>query len=258
MSMAKAALHGAALLAACAAQAPVCAAPAPAAPAHLPAAGQTDPRVTERATELARLLNSEEIIIGDAASDAKAVELMNQLVAGNADMVDLEKQYPGIAREMAQAMLPIVNRSARERLPQLWERQAALYAKHFNDDELVTLIAFYSSPTGTKLIRVMMASIKPDNMMAEAAASKDLKISSTSVMKDIRATAPQLVDAMDAEDQRALAGLMRSGLVPRLKQLGPQTQELALAWYDESAPWEEAEIDKAMLAVVEARTRTKR
>lgn len=215
-----------------------------------PAATPTDPAVAERATKLATMLNSEAIIIGDAKSDEEALPLIAQLWGSKEDLAAVEKEYPGISVALAREVTPIINRSARERLGELHRRQAALYAANFTAAELDTLIAFYGSPTGIKLMDTMLASIRPNAIMAEASKSEDFRFGSESVLKDIRSTAPAITRVMDDTDKAALVRLATSGLAPRLKALAPQTQTIALEWYNEEAPWEATEIEKAMERVL--------
>ena len=226
-------------------QTPIAAAPPPVA--------ETDAAVAVRAMTLAKTLNSDAIIIGDDKSDAKAVKMATELLGTNEDIKALEAEYPGVSLEMARGMMPIVNRSARERLPVLWQRQADLYGKHFSASELDTLNAFYQSPTGQKLISAMIASIDPKAMVAEAKRSDDFKISASSVLTDIKAAVPDVLKQMDDTDNAALEKLGRSGILTKMKALAPATQTTALVWMGESAPWEDAELEKATEAIVQRR-----
>lgn len=223
---------------------------APPAPVVLPTAELSSPAPREAALTLARLLNSEASIIGDGDDDTKVVSLIRQLAEGEPELVSLEREHPGLMKAMASAILPIINRSERERLPELQRRQAILYGSTFNDADLMTLTQFYSSPTGQKLIAIMNDAIRPNAMLAEMTASPDLKISPASVLKDIAAVKPELAKQMTAEDQEILKAFGRSGLIPRIEAVAPETQAIALAWYDENAPWEEAETEKALASVL--------
>jgi hypothetical protein len=202
------------------------------------------------ALTLARLLNSEAMIIGGTDSTDKARQIMGDLAAANADMKAMEAQHPGFTRTMADAMTPIAVRSMRERLPELWRRQALVYGKRFNDAELETLNAFYASPTGQKIIDRMQQAMGHKAMVAEAAASPDFKFSAKSVQQDKDEAARTMVKALDASDMTVLAMLQKTGLADRIKAMAPETEGNALQWYDEQAPWEEAETEKAMAAVM--------
>ncbi len=102
--------------------------------------------IKELSANLAKILNSEDIAIGDVASDEKAAQLMLQLFGTNEELKKIENEYPGVGKELANVILPIINRQMRLRLPQLQELQSNLYAEHFSAPELAILINFYSSP----------------------------------------------------------------------------------------------------------------
>jgi hypothetical protein len=204
------------------------------------------PSVAERALKLAETLNSEAIIIGDATSDAEAIELIQQVWGSRDELAQLEKENSGITLAFARELLPITNRSMRERLPELHQRQAALYASHFSATELDTLIAFYRSPTGAKLIATTMTSLKPKAIIAEASQSEDFKFSAQAALKDVRATVPDTLKVMDATDKAVLMRFAQSGVAPKMRALAPKTQQLAIDWMNEEAPWEGAEIEKAL------------
>lgn len=210
-----------------------------------------DALIAQRALALARILNRESLILGDARSDAQVLALIEQMFSANADLAALEKEHPGVSREMTVALLPIINRSTRERLPQLWERQAALYARTFTAVELDTLIAFYSSPTGQKLIRVMQENMQTEHSLAELKKDGEFNLSANSVLADVHATGSKIVGQMDDADKAALGALMASGLLTKLKALALPTQQIALDWYDESAPGEDEETERVLAAIID-------
>ena len=202
---------------------------------------------------LAGILNSESIIIGDDKSDVKAEALMLELLASDPDMTEMEIEHPGVGMEMAKATLPIINKYLRQRLPDLHARQSALYRANFAESELNTLIEFYSSVTGQKMIAVMLEQLKPDAMMEEAKRSEDFRISGDSALKDISRTVPSIVDSLDDADTKVLEALMETGLLPRLHKIASQTQQIALDWMNESAPGEDKEIEDAAVTIITQR-----
>lgn len=223
------------------------AAPVPA--QQSPATSTVSSAISERALKLAAILNSDAIIIG-STSDAEALDLLRQLWGSREGLAEMETKNPGITLALARELLPIIDRSSRERLPELHRRQAALYAANFTAAELDTLIAFYSSPTGAKLIASMQASIKPKAIIAEASQSEDFKFGAQSALKDIRATIPDIMKTMDASDKAALIRFAQSGVAPKMRALSPKTQQLAIDWMNEEAPWEGAEMEKAIERVL--------
>lgn len=215
-------------------------------------AATIDPARAAAALKLAQLLNSAENIIGDDGSNEKAIALVKEMTAGNEEVVKLEREYPGVMSDIARAVLPIINRSSRVRLPQLWDRQAALYAANFNAGELGILFDFYNSPTGRKMV-AGLGQAKPTAMVAEAAKSKDFAITAPSVLSDIKTAVPEIMKTFGPDDERELLKLMQSGLLARLKGIASQTQTVALDWQNESAPGEDGEIEKVTLAVIQKR-----
>lgn len=218
------------------------------APMPVPSTQQAVPRPA--ALTLARLLNSETMIIGPADAPDKAIRVMGEMVAQNADVQAMETRHPGITRAIGDAMMPIAVRSMRERLPELWRRQALVYGARFTDSELETLSVFYGSPTGRKILDTMQKAMGHKAMVAEAAASPDFRFGVQSVQKDKEAAAQIMVKALDDGDMMVLAMLQKTGLVDRIKAVGTETQANALAWYDEQTPWEEAETEKALAGVM--------
>lgn len=206
-----------------------------------------------KALKLAGLLNSEAIIIGDDASDAKTATLMQELFSSNPDLAELDRDDPGVVKEMARVVLPIINKYMRVRLPELQARQSDLYFRNFSEQEIDRLIAFYTSPTGQRMITLMMDNLQPNAVIEQLKSSGDLKISSESALTDIRRTAPAIMAAMTEADLKELETLMQSGLLVRMKMIANETQTIALTWMDESAPGEEEEIEEAMSALFEHR-----
>jgi hypothetical protein len=134
----------------------------------------------------------------------------------------------------------------RQRLPDLQQRQAEIYSKHYSVSEIVTLVTFYKSPTGQKLMRSLAANVEPIAMLEEAKKSDDMTISAEAVLADQRRAVPKMLEAMNAEDERVLTEFGRSGLIPRLHKLGPVTQQIILDWQNEYAPGEEEMIEKVI------------
>jgi hypothetical protein len=226
-------------------------------PLRPPPVTTPDAAVAARAMALAQTTNSDAIIVGDEKSDAKAIKMATDVFGANKDFQALEVKYPGISLELARGMMPVINRSARERLPVLWQRQADFYSKHFSASELDTLNAFYQSSTGQKLIRSMIANIDPKAMIAEAKQSSDFKFGADSALTDIKATVPAALKQMDDADKAVLEKLGRSGLMTKMQAIAPETQAIAIAWMNESAPWEDAELDKVIQAVLQRRVKEK-
>lgn len=209
-----------------------------------------DVQGSERALTLAKLLNSATVIFGNDRSDAKALKLVTDAMSSDATFSSLESHYPGISLEIAHSLLAIGDRSENERLPVLWQRQADLYRRHFTADELSTLIAFYGSATGQKMIAGVIANIRPSAVTESARTSGDFSVSPDAVISDIRATVPTVFKQMNIKDKAVLAAFARSGLFARIKQLAPETQAIVLTWADERAPWQAEETRRVVRDII--------
>ncbi|WP_373474613.1 DUF2059 domain-containing protein [Sphingorhabdus sp.] len=206
-----------------------------------------------KALKLAGILNSEAIIIGDDASDAKTAAFMQELISSDPELVELDRDDPGIVREIARVAMPIINKYYRIRLPELHARQSDLYFRNFSEQEIDRLIAFYASPTGQKMITLTMDNLQPNAVIEELKSSGDWKTSSESVLTDIRRTIPGTMAAMTDADLKEMEKLMQSGLLVRMKKIANETQTIALTWMDETAPGEDEEMAEAMSALFERR-----
>lgn len=207
----------------------------------------------QKALILAQILNSDAIMIGDDKSDVKAEKLMLELLEGNAEFAALEAEYPGIGSDIARAVLPVINKYSRTRLPELHKRQSALYRRNFSESEIDRLVEFYASPTGQKLISSLIENMQPTEMMKEAKASENFEMSAVSALKDLRKTVPAVLEDMNDEDTTVLEKFGRSGLLGRMKAMAIETQSIGIEWMNESAPGEDEEIEVAITAVVDKR-----
>jgi hypothetical protein len=226
---------------------------APVAPAADYSGVTVEPQPVSPALQLSRILNSEINIIGDADDDQQAVEMMQELFDSDPEMVEMERDYPGIVKQFAEAMLPIINKSSLERLPQLQASQAALYQDTFTDPELAALIEFYSSPTGRKLVAQTLDTIAFDTTMTEMKQSPDFEYSAASTVADTRAAGAKIATGMDRQDQLTLAEFGRSGLIPKLQAMALKTHQIVIDWNNEYAPGEEAALDAAIETILDKR-----
>lgn len=116
------------------------------------------------ALTLARLLYPETLIVNAARTDV----MVAQLLASDPKMKAREDRHPGIVRAIAEAVQPLRVRSIHERMPVLWQRQAAIYGAAFTEPELATLNRFYATPAGQALVATMQSGTAPPTMTNEA------------------------------------------------------------------------------------------
>jgi uncharacterized protein len=114
--------------------------------AAVPARAQTAPAATPSPEALAA---AHELIEVTHATDQFKIILptlfQNLKAAVVQNRPDVEKAYD--------AMIPIFNEKAQQRLDQLTAAMAAIYANNFTADEIHDITAFFRSPTGQKFIQ---------------------------------------------------------------------------------------------------------
>jgi hypothetical protein len=79
-------------------------------------------------------------------------QLSEIMVRGMNNMI--KSAHPNIPPKVLDAVPEIVNQTIREQLPALTETVIALYAQYYSEDDIKSLIAFYSSDIGKKSIEV--------------------------------------------------------------------------------------------------------
>jgi hypothetical protein len=78
------------------------------------------------------------------------VQMLDQMAPGITQLI--QQANPGKEAEVAEVMNKFVMPEMKERLPEVIDEGAKVYARHFSSDELAQLIQFYQSPLGAKLV----------------------------------------------------------------------------------------------------------
>jgi len=213
--------------------------------------GSVDRATQAAAMELAVLLHNEENMISN--DDVRAKKFAVELFAADPELAQIEEDFPGVTMEIADATIPIANRSMRERLPVLWQRQANIYAANFDIEELNRLITFYDSPTGRKLVTGLRNNIKTENVVRSAKEAGSVAISAEAVQADKKVAALSILGDLNQRDRAALLEFGRDNLSKRLKMISLRIQQNVQAWADETTEWEAAETEAAINKIFEKR-----
>jgi len=171
-----------------------------------PKAGPTQPASRPAALALARLLYPEALLVKMA--DMGTDTMVAQLLASDPKMQAREAKHPGIVRAIAQAIQPLRARSMHERMPVLWQRQAAIYGAAFSDAELVTLNRFYATPAGQALIATMQSGTVPPNMTTEAGLVDKVRALRPRTEETVLSWITEEAPWEWAETEKAVAGVM--------------------------------------------------
>ncbi|MDY0959373.1 DUF2059 domain-containing protein [Sphingomonas sp. CFBP8993] len=167
-------------------------------------AASTRPRPA--ALALAQLLYPEALLVKMA--DMGTDTMVAQLLASDPKMQAREVKHPGIVRAIAQAIQPLRARSMHERMPVLWQRQAAIYGAAFSDAELATLNRFYATPAGQALIATMQSGTVPPNMTTEAGLVDKVRALRPRTEETVLSWITEEAPWEWAETEKAVAGVM--------------------------------------------------
>ena len=109
-----------------------------------PAVAQTAAEPTsgqlEAAHEILKITNIEGVMRGSVTDQSR---LMAE---------QLQRAMPDIAPEALELFKRVTLEETEKSIPQLLEASAKIYARHFSEDDLRGLAAFYKSPLGSKFI----------------------------------------------------------------------------------------------------------
>ncbi|WP_433909536.1 DUF2059 domain-containing protein [Sphingomonas yabuuchiae] len=156
------------------------------------------------ALTLARLLYPEALVVNATGTDV----MVAQLLATDPKMKAREDKHPGIVRAIAEAVQPLRVRSMRERMPVLWQRQAAIYGAAFTEPELATLNRFYATPAGQALVATMQSGTVPPSDKVEAGLVDKVRALRPRIEETVLTWIMQEQPWERGETEKAVAGVM--------------------------------------------------
>lgn len=200
------------------------------------------------AAQLVRVLNSEDL------TRLQITKMLNdtlpKTMAGTPAFAAAEKAHPGITDAFIGAMRPVILEGTISRLPSLWARLEPLYARSFTVPELRTLVDFYTSPIGVRLIKAMGEGSDYSQMLGNMVARGSNKVTTEDLHAGIQTgVAATITKATDA-DMKAMIALGATSAGKKLPAINQQAQAEAAAWGNEEDPQLNAEVIKAVQGVV--------
>ena len=198
-------------------------------------------------TELGRLMNSEEVT--RAQSEKLFEETLPKSLAANPDFQALEAKYPGISKAAIDAMQPVLMRQVMTALPELWRRLGTFYAANMTESELHGAVDFFSSPTGSKVIKLIAMGM--DLSAAVSDVMKGGEITDRALVAGLRGSAAGLAAALSAAEERECARFLATPSGKKLIAISRQARAVAVQWSNESSPEQDAEIERVMTEVME-------
>ncbi len=217
----------------------------------VPADRPVDAETLIRARALAEILGAPDIVVGgDLNRQSDAMAAIWRAVP---QMAALEARSPGILDEFAAAITPIAADLLRGRTRDLQDRYAAIYADVFTAPEIDTLIDFYTSSTGQKLIHAMLDNVDYDAISDDLVESGMKSVSTRAALTDIYATLPAVMKTMTSADRAVLAVFEKTSVFARVEALAPRIQRAYLDWSLAIPPEGQARIAAAMKPIAERR-----
>jgi len=230
-------IAGAALLAV-AAPIPVVAATTTAATAPVSAEQQ------RLALELARAMNSEELT---RAQISKMLDdTLPKTFGATPEFAAMERDNPGITKAVIEAMRPIILNGTLTRLPTLWERLVPIYTRMFSVAELHTLLDFYTSPAGVRVIKAMGEGADYSRLLGDMIVNNSKTVTSDGVSAGVQSGVAQVIRTATPEDIKAMQALVATSAGKKLPMLNQEVQAASVAWGNEPVPELDAQVESAV------------
>jgi Uncharacterized protein conserved in bacteria (DUF2059) len=224
-----------------AASAVAIAAPAPQVPPVL-----ASKPVPDNAMRLSALLNPADKTLEVAM---KAFETgITSAMKKSPDDAALFDRNPGVLQAITDASRPIVRRHLLEIIPVHQRRYAEFYAQKFSSEEIDQLIAFYSGPTGRKVIAAIYSGVDLNALAGKMDANGNL--AAKDVQEAHAAAAKSVPDLLDADDWKAVFMFSATPAHAKLVSVGPEFNQLVAELENEPDPALNAEVDAAVKQAV--------
>lgn len=202
------------------------------------------PEQQKLGAELARVLNSEELT---RAQIRKMLdETLPKTFADTPQFAAMERDYPGITQAVIAAMGPVILDGTLKRLPSLWDRLVPIYTRTFSAAELRTLLDFYTSPAGMRLLKTMGEGADYSRLMGDMLAHGNTTVTTDGLAAGVQTGIAQVVRTSSPEDVKAMVALAATSAGKKLPGVNQQVQAEAAAWGNEEDPKLNAQVQAAV------------
>jgi hypothetical protein len=161
-------------------------------------------------------------------------------------------ENPGLLDAIIDAGLPVMRKHLIATVPLRQRAYAAFYADKFSSEEIDQLSAFYSTPTGAKVVAAMYGGLDLGKLAEGMYKDGNLALTGKAVEEAAAATASHLPDKFDADDWKALFIFSAAPVHAKLVRVGPEFSQLAADLENEPDPAFDAEMDSAINGAVKA------
>lgn len=159
-------------------------------------------------------------------------------------------KYPGIVEAIIGAGRSVVQKHLIARAPGRQQQFATFYETHFSPDEIDQLTAFYSSPTGQKLIDRLYTRTDVQQLISTVPGKLENGLTDKQA-EDLRhRAAAQAYEQFTADDKKTLAAFIATPLYAKLGRVKAEFD--ALLRSTDSDPTLDADMDAAIDAAANA------
>ncbi len=187
------------------------------------------PLIEDNATEIARFLNSREII-STQVSKVLDVTLPQSMMAVT-DFAIYEKEYPGLIAAISASIKPAMLKAYDDKMPLLWSKQSQVIRDNLTSTDIDKLLIFYRSPAGIRLITAIRNNADVSSIVNAAVVSGGPDESvKTALQKETMNAIRKSAAQTSAADKLEIFRFENSPLGRKLPALIPLQQRATLEW----------------------------
>ncbi|BCA59308.1 DUF2059 domain-containing protein [Sphingomonas sp. HMP6] len=198
--------------------------------------------------EIAKMLNPEKETL--AGLDTVVRTMLQKMLAADPNIAAMEKDHPGFTTAGSEAIRSTTMTIMRERLPILWSRMGAAYARRLSVAELRQTLEFYQSAAGQRLVQATLKGIDPSALVDKQIAEPDRKIEAGELSATLSASATKAAANATSEDRTALSNFTFTPLGLKVRELNPEMLKIAADWSNERDTTAEKRIADATAAAM--------
>jgi hypothetical protein len=204
--------------------------------------------VKQAAGVLARVVAPREIMI--PLNMKWAEKAMEELPKLNAEAGEFEREYPGVHNAMWFAAKDEIRDQLDADMPNLWDKLERLYLSELSEREIRSLISFFATPTGKRLIAGMYGNSDLQPVIQSMATSDNGTISEQS-LRTVTEDAKRKAVADANIDPKDVLPIMKDMPLAKLRAVGEKAPRVTYEWVNEEDPQQQERIDKLMADAAE-------
>lgn len=212
------------------------------------ASAEPAPAALATGVEIAKLLNPEKETL--EGSRAVIGATLQKMFAADPNIAAMEKEHPGLIAAGSEAIQLTTLAILKERLPILWSRLGAAYARSLSEVELNQTLRFYQSEAGKRLVQATLKGIDPSALIQTQIAAPGRKVEAGELEATLTESATKAAINATSEDRTALYNFVFTPLGLKIRQLNPKMLKIAADWSNERDALSEKRVTEAVGAAL--------